>query len=169
MKPLHLQEVVCYATRTVLPQLRDKQLRLDLQLPDSLPLVPVAVEKTTWVLINLLSNAIRYSPVGNPLVVRAVARGEMVRVSVEDCGPGIAPEFHKRIFQRFAGVPGQVEHGGSSGLGLSIAREFIDAQGGQLWVESQPECGSCFLIYAAARVSWGAGFRLFGAGARIGG
>ena len=102
--------------------------------------------RTTWVLINLLSNAIRYSPPGAPLVVRAVAWGEMVRVSVEDCGPAIAPEFHKRIFQRFAGLPGQVGTGGSSGLGLSIAREFIDAQGGQLWVESRPECGSCFLF-----------------------
>ncbi|MDQ2794544.1 MAG: ATP-binding protein [Bacteroidota bacterium] len=146
VKPLHLPEVVGYATRTVLPQLRDKQLQLDLQLPEGLPLVQADVEKTTWVLINLLSNAIRYSPVGAPLVVRAVAWGEMVRVSVEDCGPGIAPEFHKRIFQRFAGVPGQVSQGGSSGLGLSIAREFIDAQGGQLWVESRPECGSCFLF-----------------------
>ena len=146
VKPLHLPEVVGYATRTVLPQLRDKQLRLDLQLPDTLPLVQADVEKTTWVLINLLSNAIRYSPAGSPLVVRAVAWGEMVRVSVEDCGPGIAPEFHKLIFQRFAGVPGQAGHGGSSGLGLSIAREFIDAQGGQLWVESRPECGSCFLF-----------------------
>ncbi|MET4073801.1 NtrC-family two-component system sensor histidine kinase KinB [Hymenobacter sp. UYCo722] len=146
VKPLHLPEVVGYATRTVLPQLRDKQLRLDLQLPDGLPLVQADVEKTTWVLINLLSNAIRYSPAGSPLVVRAVAWGEMVRVSVEDCGPGIAPEFHKRIFQRFAGLPGQVGQGGSSGLGLSIAREFIDAQGGQLWVESRPDCGSSFLF-----------------------
>ncbi len=146
VRPLHLPEVVGYATRTVLPQLRDKQLQLDLQLPEGLPLVQADVEKTTWVLINLLSNAIRYSPPGAPLVVRAVAWGEMVRVSVEDCGPGIAPEFHKRIFQRFAGVPGQVGTGGSSGLGLSIAREFIDAQGGQLWVESRPECGSCFLF-----------------------
>ena len=146
VKPLRLPEVVDYATRTVLPQLRDKQLQLDLQLPDTLPLVQADIEKTTWVLINLLSNAIRYSPAGAPLVVRAVAWGEMVRVSVEDCGPGIAPEFHKRIFQRFAGVPGHVGKGGSSGLGLSIAREFIDAQGGQLWVESRPECGSCFLF-----------------------
>ena len=103
------------------------------------------VEKTTWVLINLLSNAIRYSPVAAPLVIRAMPWGEMVRVSVEDCGPGIPAEFHKRIFQRFAGGPGPVGKG-SSGLGLSIAREFIDAQGGRLWVESQPDCGSRFLF-----------------------
>ena len=104
------------------------------------------VEKTTWVLINLLSNAIRYSPAGAPLCIRAGPWGEMVRVSVEDCGPGIPAEHHQRIFERFAGMPGQAEHSGSSGLGLSISREFIGAQGGQLWVESEPAAGSRFLF-----------------------
>ncbi|WP_210520418.1 sensor histidine kinase [Hymenobacter terricola] len=145
-QPMHLAEVIRYATQTVHPQLRDKQLRLDLHLPDALPEVHGDVEKTTWVLINLLSNAIRYSPTGCPLVIRAVQWGEMVRVSVEDCGPGIPAEYHKRIFQRFAGVPDQAGHSGSSGLGLSISREFIDAQGGKLWVESQPAAGSRFLF-----------------------
>jgi PAS domain S-box-containing protein len=145
MQPVRLAEVIGYATQTVQPQLQDKQIQLDVQLPAALPAAHGDVEKTTWVLINLLSNAIRYSPVGAPLIIRAMQWGEMVRVSVEDCGPGIPAEFHKRIFQRFAGVPGQGGQG-SSGLGLSISREFIDAQGGQLWVESQPGMGSRFLF-----------------------
>jgi NtrC-family two-component system sensor histidine kinase KinB len=145
LQAMLLTDVIHYATQTVRPQLTDKQLQLDLQLPEILPKVLGDSEKTTWVLINLLSNAIRYSPAGAPLVIRAMPWGEMVRVSVEDCGPGIPGEFHKRIFQRFAGVPGQGGHG-SSGLGLSISREFIDAQGGQLWVESQPGMGSRFLF-----------------------
>jgi NtrC-family two-component system sensor histidine kinase KinB len=143
---MRLAEVIGYATQTVHPQLTDKQLRLDIQVPDTLPEVQGDVEKTTWVLINLLSNAIRYSPTAAPLVVRVLPWGEMVRVSVEDCGPGIPAEYHKRIFQRFAGVPGSAAKGNSSGLGLSISREFINAQGGTLWVESQPEKGSRFLF-----------------------
>ena len=145
-EPMHLAEVIRFATQTVQPQLRDKQLRLDLQLADGLPNAHGDVEKTTWVLINLLSNAIRYSPAGGPLIIRALPWGEMVRVSVEDCGPGIPAEHQKRIFQRFAGVPAQAGQAGSSGLGLSIAREFITAQGGNLWVESQPKAGSRFLF-----------------------
>lgn len=145
VQPMHLADVIRYATQTVHPQLHDKQIQLDLQLPEALPEVHGDVEKTTWVLINLLSNAIRYSPTAAPLIIRAMQWGEMVRVSVEDQGPGIAAEYHKRIFQRFAGVPGQGGHG-SSGLGLSISREFIGAQGGQLWVESQPAAGSRFLF-----------------------
>ena len=146
VQPMRLADVIGYATRTVLPQLHDKQLQLATTLPDTLPEVHGDVEKTTWVLINLLSNAIRYSPAGAPLCIRAVPWGEMVRVSVEDCGPGIPAEFHRRIFERFAGLPGPAGHSGSSGLGLSISREFIDAQGGQLWVESQPAAGSRFLF-----------------------
>jgi len=145
LQPVRLAEVIGYATQTVQPQLQDKQIQLAVQLPDTLPAAHGDVEKTTWVLINLLSNAIRYSPPGAPLIIRAMQWGEMVRVSVEDCGPGIPAEFHKRIFQRFAGVPGQGGQG-SSGLGLSISREFIDAQGGKLWVESQPGMGSRFLF-----------------------
>ncbi|WP_201987011.1 sensor histidine kinase [Hymenobacter rubidus] len=145
VQPVRLAEVIGYATQTVQPQLQDKAIQLDVQVPDTLPTAHGDVEKTTWVLINLLSNAIRYSPAAAPLVIRAMQWGEMVRVSVEDQGPGIPAEFHKRIFQRFAGVPGQGGHG-SSGLGLSISREFIDAQGGRLWVESQPEMGSRFLF-----------------------
>ena len=146
VQPMRLADVIGYATRTVLPQLHDKQLQLSTTLPDTLPAVHGDVEKTTWVLINLLSNAIRYSPAGAPLRIRAVPWGEMVRVSVEDCGPGIPAEHHRRIFERFAGMPGQAEHSGSSGLGLSISREFIGAQGGQLWVESEPAAGSRFLF-----------------------
>jgi len=147
MQPMRLAEVIGYATATVRPQLDDKRLHLDTQLPEALPAVLGDVEKTTWVLINLLANAIRYSPAGAPLCIRAVHWGEMVRVSVEDCGPGIAPEHQKRIFQRFAGVPGGAAPGSnSSGLGLSISREFVGAQGGLLWVESQPGAGSRFLF-----------------------
>jgi len=146
VQPMRLAEVIHYATQTVRPQLADKQLQLAIHLPDTLPEVHGDLEKTTWVLINLLSNAVRYSPAAAPLTIRVLPWGEMVRVSVEDCGPGIPLEYHKRIFQRFAGVPGQPAQGGSSGLGLSISREFIDAQGGQLWVESQPDKGSRFLF-----------------------
>ena len=144
--PVPLPEVVRYATDTVRAQLTDKDLRLRVQLAELLPPALADVEKTTWVLINLLANAIRYSPHGAALTVRAVPWGEMVQVSVEDEGPGIAKEHHQRIFQRFGslGAPAGEAARGSSGLGLSISREFITAQGGQLWVESQLGHGSCF-------------------------
>ncbi|RYU78704.1 ATP-binding protein [Hymenobacter persicinus] len=147
VQPVTLTDVVRYAIETVRPQLGDKQLELETQLPDTLPTAQADVEKTTWVLINLLANAIRYSPHGEKLLLRAVPWGDMVRVSIHDHGPGIAPEYHKRIFQRFAELPAAAgQRQGSSGLGLSISREFITAQGGRLWVESTAGKGSVFLF-----------------------
>lgn len=144
VRPTSLADVVAYATATVQPQLNDKKLRLDLQLAPNLPAARADVEKTTWVLINLLANAIRYSPVGEALTVRAALAGVFVQVSVQDRGPGIAAENHERIFQRFAQLPDKTGYSGGSGLGLSIAREFITTQGGLLWVESELGSGSTF-------------------------
>ena len=144
VRPTSLAAVVGFATATVQPQLDDKHLPLVLQLAPDLPEVRADVEKTTWVLINLLANAIRYSPTGEALTVRAAAAGAFVQVSVLDRGPGIAAEHHERIFQRFAQLPDKAGYRGGSGLGLSIAREFITTQGGRLWVESELGSGSTF-------------------------
>ncbi|AII53679.1 hypothetical protein N008_17070 [Hymenobacter sp. APR13] len=152
VQPITLAQVVNYAIDTVRPQVEDKELQLRLELPASLPAARADVEKTTWVLINLLANAIRYSPRGADLCVRAhQAAPQELQISVQDCGPGIAPEYHERIFQRFSEVPNASGHKGGSGLGLSISREFIEAQGGRLWVESEPAQGShfCFTLPVA--------------------
>jgi len=139
-----LPAVVQFAADTVQAQLDHKNLRLLAELPADLPAVRADVEKTTWVLINLLANAIRYSPQGEVLIVRARPAGKFVQVTVQDKGPGIAAEHHERIFQRFAQIPDKAGYKGGSGLGLSIAREFITTQGGRLWVESELGSGSQF-------------------------
>ena len=144
VQPTNLADVLGYAAATVKAQLDDKHLHLNLQLPPNLPAVRADVEKTTWVLINLLANATRYSPAGETLTVRAAPAGSFVQVSVQDHGPGIAAENHERIFQRFAQIPDKTGYRGGSGLGLSIAREFIATQGGRLWVESELGSGSTF-------------------------
>ncbi len=147
-----LPAVVGYATATVQAQLDDKHLTLSPDLPADLPAIRADAEKTTWVLINLLANAIRYSPPGASIGVRAERVGAFMQVAVQDSGPGIAAEHHERIFQRFAQIPDQPSYSGGSGLGLSIAREFITAQGGRLWVESAPGAGSqfCFTLPVAS-------------------
>jgi NtrC-family two-component system sensor histidine kinase KinB len=142
--PTQLADVVRFAEATVQAQLAHKQLALRLALPPDLPPVRADVEKTTWVLINLLANAIRYSPAGESIAVGAVRAGKFVQVTVQDAGPGIAAEHHDKIFQRFAQLPDKAGYTGGSGLGLSIAREFITTQGGRLWVESELGSGSAF-------------------------
>lgn len=142
--PTQLADVVRFAEATVQAQLAHKQLTLQTALPPDLPPARADVEKTTWVLINLLANAIRYSPAGESIVVQAARVGKFVQVTVQDAGPGIAAEHHDKIFQRFAQLPDKAGYTGGSGLGLSIAREFITTQGGRLWVESELGSGSVF-------------------------
>ncbi|MBJ6145358.1 ATP-binding protein [Hymenobacter sp. BT559] len=143
-QPAYLHEIVQFVTDTIRPQFKPKRLVLDVQVPDTLPAVRADVEKTTWVLLSLLANAIRYAQMQDTVSIRAslLPTGQHVQVSVQDQGPGIAPEMQERIFQRFTQLPTQ----SGSGLGLSIAREFMVSQGGQLTVESTPGKGSTFSL-----------------------
>jgi NtrC-family two-component system sensor histidine kinase KinB len=138
----HLHEIVQFVADTIRPQLQPKRLVLNVQVPTNLPAVRADIEKTTWVLLSLLANAIRYAHMQDALHIRAslLPTGQHLQVSVQDQGPGIAPDLRERIFQRFTQLPTQ----GGSGLGLSIAREFMASQGGQLWVESEVGAGSTF-------------------------
>lgn len=100
--------------------------------------------KITWVLTNLISNALRY--VGEDGHIRLSARkaGPRIHLFVRDDGPGIPLEYQSRIFQKFVQVKGR-EPGGS-GLGLAICKEIVRAHGGTIWVESAPGQGSTFIF-----------------------
>jgi signal transduction histidine kinase len=147
-QPSQVHDIVQFAADTIQLQLKPKQLRLILEVPGNLPPVRADIEKTTWVLLNLLANAIRYSPEQEQICIYAAVApdGQQVRVSVQDNGPGIAPQYQEKIFQRFVQIPDKNGYKGGSGLGLSIAREFITSQGGQLWVNSELGAGSTFVL-----------------------
>jgi len=101
-------------------------------LPNS-PQVTVDRERLLLVFANLIGNAIRYSPDGGTVTVRATPRGERLRFEVSDQGPGVPAEYRETIFDKYVRVPGS--HGGGAGLGLFIAREIVRAHGGELGVE----------------------------------
>lgn len=149
LRTTEIADLVAYATGPLQLQLAPKRLTLDLNLPASLPPVRADLEKTTWVLANLLTNAVRYSPEGGHIVLSAQVLDdqEAVQLGVQDHGHGIAPEFQEHIFQRFAQGPAvEGSERGGSGLGLSIVREFITTQGGQVGVRSTPGAGSTFFF-----------------------
>ena len=148
-RPTAVAELVAYATGPIQLQLAPKHLSLDVNLPADLPPVRADLEKTAWVLLNLLANAVRFSPEAGRITVSAAltAAGDAVELRVQDHGPGVPPEHQEHIFQRFAQVPndsGAARDG--SGLGLSISYEFIVTQGGRLGVHSAPGAGSTFFF-----------------------
>lgn len=96
-------------------------------------------DRLTQVLVNLVSNALKYAPPGTSVGVRLLERGGMARLEVEDHGPGIPDAFRSRIFQRFAQADGtNTREKGGTGLGLSIAKGFVERMEGRLGFESKP-------------------------------
>ena len=91
---------------------------------------------------NLISNAIRHTPEGGRVSIHVLRSSGSARFEVTDTGEGIAPEYHKRVFEKFFRVPGTAA--GGAGLGLSISREIVEAHGGEIGLESRPGHGSIF-------------------------
>ena len=99
-------------------------------------------ERTEIILNNLLSNAIKHSPPGSDVTITVTKDNDHVKFSVSDNGPGLNEEFQSQIFSKFFRVPGNQKQG--NGLGLSIAKRFVDAQNGRIWVDSKPGEGATF-------------------------
>ncbi len=124
-------------------QLKAKNITLRSLVPDDLPAVYVDASKATWILTNLVGNAIRYTPEGGEITISACLKEKKVFVSVCDSGPGIHPRYHEKIFEKYTQVKGNGSSGGV-GLGLAIAKEIVEAHGGKIWVKSDVNQGACF-------------------------
>lgn len=142
-QPVTAMNIVQYAMDTVQKQAAQREITIRTQVPDTLPKVLADVEKTAWVLVNLLTNAIRYSTHGADIDLVVTPTGtEMLSFAVQDYGKGIPEAFRSKIFERFFQVPGMKGQG--NGLGLAISKEFIEAQGGIIGVDSEEGKGSRF-------------------------
>jgi len=137
------KEIVTDSIHSVQVQAEQKNLQMQVDCPDTLPKVRADADKTSWVLINLLTNAIKYSPEQNKILITVSSKNNVVRFSVQDFGRGIEEKYLSRIFDRYFKVPGGIEKS-STGLGLAISKEFIEAQGGEIEVKSDYGKGSVF-------------------------
>jgi GAF domain-containing protein len=100
--------------------------------------------KVKQVLLNLLSNALKFTPEGGRIDVGATVHGELVQVSVADTGVGIAPEDQEKVFEEFQQVGTAAKKVEGTGLGLTLCRKFVELHGGRIWVKSQPGHGATF-------------------------
>jgi two-component system phosphate regulon sensor histidine kinase PhoR len=115
-----------------------------MEAPGPVPAVRGDADRLGQVFVNLLHNAVKFSPGGGEVVVRVVVSEGEVIASVRDQGIGIPKAAQARIFERFYKVDRARSRGGGTGLGLSIARHVIAGHGGRLWVESEEGRGSTF-------------------------
>lgn len=138
-------ELIDYAIKANQVQADKFNIQLEVEYPEGkVSKLFVDSEKIAWVLTNLLSNAVRYSKENGRVVIGAQQEGDMIELYVRDFGKGIDPRYHQSIFDRYFRVPGTKVQG--SGLGLSISKDFVEAHGGTLLVESELGKGSRFVM-----------------------
>ncbi len=124
-----------------------KAIELVFELPAEKVVLDVSPRALDHALINLIENAIKYSPEGSTVTIRLQSREDQVTIDVQDQGPGIAPEVKERIFERFFRVEGgRSPQEAGTGLGLSIARNMVERVGGELSLETEVGKGSTFRI-----------------------
>ena len=144
LTPLPLGELVGHCCHLLDAEAANRQITID---ADNLPPLTVLADRQRLeqVLVNLLDNAVKYTPAGGRVTVTATTDGEFVAVNVLDTGPGIPPHEQTRIFERFYRLDaGRSRDQGGTGLGLAIVKHIVQLHGGTVWVESVPGQGACF-------------------------
>ena len=145
-EPIDYRRIVSDTLRLMKAAADEKQISMDASLPESIPPVRGDTDKVTQVLANLVSNAIKYTPLGGWVKVSLEVTGETsVTTCVADSGIGVADEDQPKLFQKFFRADNtSTREAGGTGLGLVIAKTIIELLGGAIWVESEPGRGSRF-------------------------
>ena len=130
-----------------------RHMTLTLTVDPALDTLVADERKFKEIMLNLLSNAVKYTPDGGRVDVRAAPGDGVIRFTVSDTGPGIPPEEHEAIFEEFHQVKrhDREQHREGTGLGLALAKRFVELHGGRIWVESEPGKGSTFTFVLPVR------------------
>jgi two-component system phosphate regulon sensor histidine kinase PhoR len=150
-EPVALRTLVASASGALLTTAQRSNIVLHSQIPDDLPLLYVDCEQVERILINLLDNAVRYSPAGGEIRISAHVSevGKWVEVRFADSGPGIPSDRRSEIFERFRRIPGQQPQRGhrGHGLGLNFVKMAVEQHGGSILVTDDPDLpGACFVF-----------------------
>lgn len=145
LRPAPLGEIAARSVEDTRGFAEGLGVRLRLETDGSAPMIRADADRIVQVAINLLSNAAKFSPPGQAVVLTVATVDDKARLSVRDRGPGVPDTFHGRIFTKFAQADGSdTRQKGGTGLGLVIAREIVERHGGRLWYENAPEGGAVF-------------------------
>ncbi|WLC69391.1 cell wall metabolism sensor histidine kinase WalK [Clostridium estertheticum] len=144
IKAYSISEIANDCVKNYEVQARNMGITLYNSVEVDLPNVIVDKEKITWVLNNLVSNAIKYTNSGGKITIGAFIDGEKMKVFVKDNGKGIPREYHEKIFEKFVKISAYDTEFLSSGIGLSIAKGIVEAHDGTIYCESEVNKGSTF-------------------------
>jgi len=140
----HLPTAIDNTLILVRERAQRRDIRLACTVDDHLGTIRADERKVKQVLLNLLSNALKFTPEGGSIDVRASGFDDRVEVAVRDTGVGIAPQDQEAVFEEFKQVGANAAKVEGTGLGLAISRKFIELHGGRLWLQSEVGKGSTF-------------------------
>ncbi|MBI4535569.1 MAG: HAMP domain-containing protein [Ignavibacteriae bacterium] len=142
---LNVRSVIEFSLKPLQLQFQEKSIRLETDIASDIPTLIADEQQVSWVINNLVTNALKYTSQGGRVTVRAREQPDGILIEVEDTGHGIAAEDIKNIFDKFVQVKRTADATpGSVGLGLAIAKEIVETYGGRIWVASEPGKGSTF-------------------------
>ena len=143
-EPVDLRSIIDGVMSTAVGLVKDKPVQLIQKVSDDLPIVRADSTRIRQVLLNLMSNAAKFTEKGS-ITVRTWADNEHVTITVADTGIGVPEEYREKIFEEFQQVDGSATRSvGGSGLGLAICRRFVELHSGHIWMESEVGVGSAF-------------------------
>lgn len=142
-QPVSPAELLAHAAERLGPQTERAGLKVHVQVDSDTPMVAADRERIDQVLLNLMHNAVKFTPAGGEITLSATAASGAVRFEVRDTGVGVSPEDLPRIFERFFKAD-RARHSQGTGLGLAIAKHIVQAHGGEIWAEPNPGGGTIF-------------------------
>ena len=147
LQPVDLGEKAERAAELLEPLLEEKRLHFVKNMAPSLPVRQLDPDRVNQILYNLITNAIRYTHPGTAILLQTEPVGKRVRLIIADEGSGIAPEDLDHIFEQFyRGDKSRNRASGGSGIGLSLAKSFVEAQGGTITARNRKEGGAEFVV-----------------------
>jgi K+-sensing histidine kinase KdpD len=145
LRPTSISRVIAEARTIIEPLLTLKRQELKIAWRGTIADVQADGRRIQQVLINLITNASKFSDMATDITISAARRGDWVRISVADQGPGVSPEARRHLFQPFSRAREAIKNGSDGfGLGLAIVRAIVAEHGGRVGVENRPEGGACF-------------------------
>ena len=145
-EPGHIRQIIDSVKSALDPLAEERDVRIVSQINDSLPLLDIDTDKIERMILNLVDNAIKYSPPQSNVIIRAiVAEPDFMRIEVVDSGPGIPDDYKTRLFDRYVQIEGRKTVRRGVGLGLTFCKLVTEAHGGDIWVADNPDgAGSVF-------------------------
>jgi signal transduction histidine kinase len=147
LEPVDMKSLIIGTCSQISPLLQNKSQKLTMDIPESLPLIRGDGHRLEQVMLNLMTNATKFTPKGGNIALKVHKQDDGMVVEIKDDGIGIAEEEQASLFKPYSRISADTRSHPGLGLGLALAKQVVELHGGRIWVESQKGKGSKFSFF----------------------